>query len=1036
MARLGNNYFSVEKKHHLLIHRTNCLLLLFFALACSHASGQYYNLGFRNYSSFNGLSQSEVQCVYEDKTGFLWIGTGYGLTLFDGRDFTSYYHRINDSTSLGGNLISDITEDKKGRLWFSIYNSGISRMDPLTKKFRNFHPSVKKNSILSDKVNRLLVDEADRIWVGSDQGLSVYDQGKDAFQNIIFLDRNRNKLPIRSMEKDRMGNIWLGSDEKIYYSRGDASNVREVKKNIELKGINSFQFDGRNNGWLATEEGLFSFTMAGRDSISLERPSFFRNKVDVKDIEFDGHGNLWIGKRTSGLAIYFPATGFFDELKEDYTSSRGLLSNRLSDLYFDNSGGMWVSGENGLQSFHDEAQRFNIYPGLSYLSEYIRGSTMYGLAVDTNLIILATSGGVIAYDRILSKNLPIIHQHELKGTAIRYRDVKRENANTWWVTTDSGLFELIKAGDSFILRRPAALTDPDITRVSLRNYLKDGNIYWFGTYGDGLIRYDIHSKQKKWFRPDGNNERSLGYEVVNKILYDKDKNILVCHDNGLSILYKGAESFERYYADGKGNRLSNRYVYDAYDDGERIWIGTFGGGINVLDKKTKEISYLTTSDGLCDDAIYTITAENDSVLWLGTNKGLARLSTRSRSFRNFEKNDGMPSEEFNMLSAHRSENGEIFMGTVAGLVSFFPMVLTKNQLLPGVYLTKVRKNGAYIGDSAIAVINRDHKIVTKFGEDLFLEFSPMTFYGVSKPELTYRIREQGEEWMKGETGGLLPLVKFEPGIYTLDIRMKSYSGSESSPVWTLTFTVLPPFWKTIGFRILVFLFLLMLSYQVVRQIIKRRLERQRAEFLKQQAVEQERSRISAELHDDIGGGLTAIRLLSEMSLEHDSHHPTSKYLERISASSNELIQKMNEIVWALNINNDNLQSLIAYTRQYAVSYLDDLNISCDFETPESIPDVTVNGKSRRSVFLLVKESLNNIAKHAHATRVNISIEVNQALHIHISDNGKGISGENVTSGNGLINMRKRTQSMKGNMVIRNGAGTTVIFNIPLKNLNV
>jgi signal transduction histidine kinase len=144
---------------------------------------------------------------------------------------------------------------------------------------------------------------------------------------------------------------------------------------------------------------------------------------------------------------------------------------------------------------------------------------------------------------------------------------------------------------------------------------------------------------------------------------------------------------------------------------------------------------------------------------------------------------------------------------------------------------------------------------------------------------------------------------------------------------------------------------------------------------------------------------------------------------------------MNEIVWALNINNDNLQSLIAYTRQYAVSYLDDLNIHCNFETPENIPDVTVNGKNRRSVFLLVKESLNNIAKHAHATNVVINFDVNNALHINISDNGKGIAQEHITKGNGLNNMRKRIQSMRGNMEILNGAGTTVIFNIPLKNLN-
>ena len=157
---------------------------------------------------------------------------------------------------------------------------------------------------------------------------------------------------------------------------------------------------------------------------------------------------------------------------------------------------------------------------------------------------------------------------------------------------------------------------------------------------------------------------------------------------------------------------------------------------------------------------------------------------------------------------------------------------------------------------------------------------------------------------------------------------------------------------------------MLLGLFAVRGYTRIRLERQKSQFLRQQAVEQERSRISAELHDDIGGGLTAIRLLSEMNLEKNGDDSTRKYLEKISSSSNELIQKMNEIVWAMNINNDNLQSLISYTRQYAVSYLDDLDIKCEVEITENIPDIIVTGNNRRSVFLLVKEALNNIAKHS------------------------------------------------------------------------
>jgi signal transduction histidine kinase len=387
-----------------------------------------------------------------------------------------------------------------------------------------------------------------------------------------------------------------------------------------------------------------------------------------------------------------------------------------------------------------------------------------------------------------------------------------------------------------------------------------------------------------------------------------------------------------------------------------------------------------------------------------------------------------------MYAGYVTETDEVFMGTTGGLISFLTRDLKKNTLPLGIFLSKMRKNGVYQEDSLTSQINKTRVITTKYGEDIFLEFSPLVFYTSAQTKLNYKIRELGEDWLNGEAGGLLPLVKMEPGLYNIDVRMVNDNGLRNSSVMSLKLNVLPPFWKTLWFRLLSGAVLLLVMYFAIMSYINRRLERQRVEFMKQQAVEQERSRISAELHDDIGGGLTAIRLLSEMSLEHSRNSDSSKYLERISSSSNDIIQKMNEIVWALNNNNDNLQSLIAYTRQYTVGYLDDLNIDYRFNTPDQIPDIAVLGKHRRSVFLLVKEALNNIAKHANANSVDVDISTDKVLHIKIHDNGVGFNESMIVPGNGLGNMRKRIQSLKGEMVILNGMGTTIKFDIPIKNL--
>lgn len=1006
-----------------------CMLMPFIMRA------QYYNLAFRNYSSANGLSQSEVNCVYRDRLGFIWVGSEFGLTRYDGREFSTYYHKVNDSTSLGENSIKDITEDNDGAIWLAIGASGVSRMEPTTKKFTNFKPNKQGTSVLSDNVKCIATDHLNNVWIGLDDGLSVYDNYRKKFSNARTLSGSRDTLSVNCLYVDRSSGVWVGASSGLYVSRGGLSSLVKVKTNIILKNVNGIQFDQDGLGWLATERGLYSFKVISRDSVLVSKPKFITIDENLHDIEFDSKGNLWISSLTNGLRIYFPKTGYIDRLREDYSSSRGLTSNRIHDLYNDGNGGMWVSGENGVQSFHDDAQRFNTYAGLSSYAERVRGSTMYGVFARNDLIILATSGGVIIFNRREGVYLPLKQEHDLARQAIRFREVHEEETGLWWITSDAGIFELVEKNNAYTLRRPSGIRNNWVAGIDVRSYLKDERYLWMATSSSGLVRYDLRTHQAFVYKHNPMDTTSLGSDITYKVINDTSGNVIVAHDAGVSFLSVSHNQFYNVGIEGEpGHRLSNRQVFDIYSEGNKLWLATIGGGINIVNKDTKEVKVLTTDHGLCNDAIYKMVPYRDSLMYLGTNKGLSVLNVRTLSFQNYDINDGMPGEEFNMYAGYVTERDEVFMGTTGGLISFETRSLKKNMLPMGIFLARMRKSGVYLNDSATSVINSNRVITTKYGEDLYLEFSPLVFYTTAETKLNYRILEQGQEWIVGEAGGLLPLVKLEPGIYNIEVRMVNDNGLRNSSVMALKLEVLPPFWKTLWFRLVAGAMFLLIMYFAIMSYINRRLERQRVEFMKQQAVEQERSRISAELHDDIGGGLTAIRLLSEMSLEHSRNSDSSKYLERISSSSNDIIQKMNEIVWALNNNNDNLQSLIAYTRQYTVGYLDDLNIDYHFNTPDQIPDIAVLGTNRRSVFLLVKEALNNIAKHANANSVDVDISIDDELHIKIHDNGVGFHESMIVPGNGLGNMRKRIQSLKGEMVILNGMGTTIKFDIPIKNL--
>lgn len=198
------------------------------------------------------------------------------------------------------------------------------------------------------------------------------------------------------------------------------------------------------------------------------------------------------------------------------------------------------------------------------------------------------------------------------------------------------------------------------------------------------------------------------------------------------------------------------------------------------------------------------------------------------------------------------------------------------------------------------------------------------------------------------------------------------------------------------------------------------------------AREQERSRIAAELHDGLGGGLSTIRLMAEMTRS-PQFGMDGKYLERISAKSRELVQNINEIVWYLNNNNDELCGVIAYVRQFSGSYLDEAGIALSCKEPGFVPNIRITGESRRQVLLLLKEALHNIVRHSRASKVNISISAVNDLVIRIADNGIGIEcpAGHTYRGNGLRNMQQRIGLLQGTMQVLKESGTTIVFSMPL-----
>ncbi len=275
----------------------------------------------------------------------------------------------------------------------------------------------------------------------------------------------------------------------------------------------------------------------------------------------------------------------------------------------------------------------------------------------------------------------------------------------------------------------------------------------------------------------------------------------------------------------------------------------------------------------------------------------------------------------------------------------------------------------------------------------------------------------------------------------LSLVMISYPG--------LIRTKGPSIWRDslfnyeLGMTLELIFFLMALAFKNRDDIIDRTrererlvLENERKEFEKQLAVveakQDERNRISTDMHDELGSGVTAIRLMSEI-VKTKMKGSALPEIDKISSNANDLLSKMNTIIWTMSSSNDRLDNMIAYTRSFAFEFLENTTVACHFTTPETIPPVEVSGEKRRNIFLCVKESLNNMVKYAKANDVWINFTILPgSLEITIQDNGVGINLEKLREfGNGLNNMKKRIESMSGNFSIRNHQGTHTRIIVPL-----
>jgi signal transduction histidine kinase len=441
-------------------------------------------------------------------------------------------------------------------------------------------------------------------------------------------------------------------------------------------------------------------------------------------------------------------------------------------------------------------------------------------------------------------------------------------------------------------------------------------------------------------------------------------------------------------------------------------------------------------------------------LWLGTNKGLVFFDVARDSIRSFSLADGAQSLEFHITAAMRRSNGELWFGGSNG-ITIVPAegIPARVQNAPKVFITNIKINDEEISSlrcHATGATNVTQIRELRLPHDsstISFDFVAIEYSDPSNNRLEYRLFEANGEpyddkWLKvAGPKGFARYLKLPHGKYVFRVRGYSSDGVESREMREIFITIKPHFTQTREFFALCAFLVLVTGFFILRGIVRRKLREkdlqlreQSLQIDKQEALTQERNRIAGEMHDDLGGGLTSIRMLSTRVQKNVDNPEIQTQVDKIAHYSQELVQKMGEIIWAMNSNFDTVENLVAYIRRYATEFLDLSGLRYHIQEPEGAPEFAISGERRRNVYLAIKESLHNVVKHAGAERVSISFEIkNENLVVQVQDDGKGIDPEKVNEfGNGLHNMRKRLRDIGGEMLLENRDGTLLTFTVPLE----
>jgi signal transduction histidine kinase/ligand-binding sensor domain-containing protein len=1015
-----------------VLHIALLLLLLPYLPAAQERKYVFMRL-----STKDGLAANQVYTILQDRKGFMWFGTANGLQRYDGRKIVMFRPPFQASQYLPATEISQIFQDIHNNFWVrSGAEAGI--FDPITFHYKKAVVQPGKE-VPPRAAYRLWTDSRGNIFlIITGLGVLVYDSTSNTFkkEDSRFLAPPGHHVT-QLCEDPRTGNYWMGTDsgiavydihyKQVYYNRHNPMKLPVLNMGLLQEPITAVFIDRQYHFWIATwnvHKGGQRFycydpvvnRLLPDTAGMLVHPGLYKELDQFKQ---QANGKLWAFGHMM-LLEHNAQHHRFNYIRDEHIDDYGIRYDYIYCMYEDREENLWLGTDKGIYVLNPTRQPFNtIVPAQS-------NTDITGLiqTKDDQILVSTWGSGTLTFDSNFVQTTNSITANRPKND-IEYNQQwalhEEKKTGVLWIGCQAGRIIM----HDRITKRSQFYRLPLLEDKTVRQITEDarGNIWLASQYGH-LV---------KWNPAVGYGPNfTKGFTLVqnfNTIIYrlrtDRDGFIWACtHMKGVYKVDPQSGEVVAHYdtKQGPGRSLVSDIVRDVmqYND-SLFFIST--GILHILNKYTGTVKQVSSDNGLPSNSTSALEPDNEGNIWIGLSNGICRYNYRRNTFTMFAQKDGIIQESFQRAVSYKLRNGKLLFAGTNSFVSFNPGIAYTSAPPLDVTITDFKLFNTYLPADSLMKLDKVRLNYTQ--NSITIEFAALSYLQRDKIIYYYKLEGLSPEWIRTERGLLANYNQLPPGNYTFRVMCENADGIESKNITSLNIYIKPPFWKTGWFLGFIVIAIGVLIYFIHRLRMNRLL-----------AMEKVRTRIARDLHDDMGSTLSTINILSEMAkmkVAHDSQK-TGEYLEKISDNSSRMMEAMDDIVWSINPTNDSMQRITARMREFATGVLEAKNIDVSFRVDDRVKDLKLDMEARRDLFLIFKEAVNNLAKYAHGTRADIDISIlKNKLLMKIQDNGNGFDVQQADSGNGLINMKKRAQSLKGRINIESipRIGTKIVLEVPL-----